>query len=132
VDRWLRDCRPRFVLSRGVIAEGRMLTLPIVEDLDVFEDVLLGFVSGDILSLMYQLTLERSEETFDARVVPAVAFTAHARNEAVLSESVLVAQRGILGGFNWLTQHWVVRQLVGMCLGLQLVSSNQASSAVWC
>lgn len=73
-----------------------MLTLPIVEHLDVFEDVLLGFIPGDILSLVYQLTLERPEETFDARVVPAVAFTAHARDKTILRESALVAHRGIL------------------------------------
>jgi hypothetical protein len=49
-------------------------TLPIVEHLDVFEDVLLGFLSDDILSLVYQLTFERPEEAFNARVVTAIAF----------------------------------------------------------
>ena len=82
-----------------------MLTLPIVEHLDVFEDVLLGFVSGDIRSLVYQLTLERPEETFDARVVPAVAFATHTGDEAILRESPLVARGGILGGFKWSLQH---------------------------
>jgi transposase InsO family protein len=40
--------------------------------------------------------------------------------------------QGCQGGFNRSTQHWVVRRIVGTCLGLRLVSSNQASSAVWC
>ena len=89
-----------------------MLTLPIVEHLDVFEDVLFGFVSGDIRSLVYQLTLERPEETFDARVVPAVAFATHTGDEAILRESPLVARGGILGGFKWSLQHilcWPIR-----------------------
>lgn len=42
------------------------------------------------------------------------------------------SDRGSQGGFNRSTQHWIVRRIVGTCLGLQLVSSNQASSAVWC
>lgn len=48
--------------------------------------------------------------------------------EAVLHHS----DRGSQGEFNRSTQHWVVRRIVGTCLGLRLVSSNQASSAVWC
>ncbi len=73
-----------------------MASLPIVEHLDVFEDVLFGFVSGGIVPLVHELTLERPEETFDVRVVPAVAFAAHARDEAILRESALVAPRGVL------------------------------------
>jgi transposase InsO family protein len=42
------------------------------------------------------------------------------------------SDRGSQSGFNRSTQHWVVRRIVGTCLGLRLVSSNQASSAVWC
>jgi transposase InsO family protein len=41
------------------------------------------------------------------------------------------SDRGSQGGFNRSTQHWVVRRIVGTGLGLRLVSSNQASSAVW-
>ncbi len=41
------------------------------------------------------------------------------------------SDRASQGGFNRSTQHWVVRRIVGTCLGLRLVSSNQASSAVW-
>ena len=73
-----------------------MPTLPIVEHLDVFEDLLLGFVSGGIVPMVHELPLERSKETFDARVVQAVAFAAHTGNKAIFSESVLVACRGIL------------------------------------
>ena len=108
-----------------------MLTLPIVEHLDVFEDVLLGFVSGDIRSLVYQLTLERPEETFDARVVPAVAFATHTGDEAILRESPLVARGGILGGFKWSSQHrlcWSI-ETTGQ-VPLQAFS-NQAFFGAW-
>lgn len=63
-----------------------MPSLPIVEDLDVFKDILRGFVSGSVVSMIDQLTLERSEETLDAGVVPAVAFAAHAGDEAIPCE----------------------------------------------
>ncbi len=71
MDTWLRDCRSRFVLGRGVIAKGRVAALSIIEHLDVFEDVLLRFVSRGGVPMIDQLTLERPEETFDAGIVPS-------------------------------------------------------------
>jgi hypothetical protein len=59
-------------------------TPPIVEHLDVFEDVLLGFVAGGIVPMGHKLPLERSEETFDAGIVLAVAFTTHTGDDVVL------------------------------------------------
>lgn len=73
-----------------------MSSLPIVEHLNVFEDILRGFVTGRVLPMIDQFTLEYSEETLDAGVVPAVAFMAHAGDEAVLIKQTLVARRGIL------------------------------------
>ena len=55
-----------------------MPTFLIVEHLNVFEDVLRGFGSCGVVPMVHELTLERPEETFDAGVVPAVAFAAHA------------------------------------------------------
>ena len=60
----------------------------------------------------------------------------HALGSAVGSKSprpglIHHSDCGSQGGFNRSTQHWVVRRLVGTCLGLRLVSANQASSAVW-
>ncbi len=96
MDTWLRDCRPRFILGRGVIAEGRVPSLPIIEHLNVFEDVLFGFVSRGVAPMIDQLTLQRPEETFDARVVPAIAFAAHAGAEAIGGKDALVARGRIL------------------------------------
>jgi hypothetical protein len=105
VDTGLRDCCPRFILGWGGIAKGRVSSLPIIEHLDVFEDVLRRFTSCGVVPMIDQFTLERPEETFDAGVVPAVALAAHAGDETVLIEQTLVARGRILGGFNRSTQH---------------------------
>ena len=68
----LRDYSPRFVLGRGVIVEGRVSTRPIVEHLDVFEDVLFRFRSYGIVPMVHELALQRSKETFHAGVAPQV------------------------------------------------------------
>ncbi len=105
MDTWLRDSRPRFVLGRGVIAERRVAPLPIIEHLNVFEDILSRFVSGGVVPMIYQLTLEGPEEAFDTGIVPAIAFATHAGNETVFIKDTLLARGGILGGFNRSTQH---------------------------
>ena len=70
--------RSRFILGRGVIAKRRVSVLPIVECLNILEDVLRRFGPRHIVPMVHELTLERPEETFDAGVVPAIAFSAHA------------------------------------------------------
>ena len=73
------------------MVKGRASSLPIVEHLDVFEDVLRRFIPCGAVPMIDELALERSEETFDAGVVPAVALAAHAGDETVLIEQTLVA-----------------------------------------
>ena len=73
-----------------------MAPLPIIEHLNVFEDVLSRFVSCGIVPMIDQLTLECPKETFHAGVTPAVAFAAHAGDEAILIEQTLIARGGIL------------------------------------
>ena len=82
-----------------------MAALPIIEHLDVFKDILPRLFTGRITPMVHQLTLERSEETFDAGVVPAVALATHTGDEAVLVKYPLIARGGILGGFNRSSQH---------------------------
>ena len=108
-----------------------MAPLPMIEHLDILKDVLCRLAPRRVLSMVHEFTLQRPEETFHAGVVPAIAFAAHAGRDAVRGEQLLVLPGSILGGFNRSTQHWVVRRLVGTGLGLRLVFSNQASSAVW-
>lgn len=87
MDTRLGESRPRFILSRGVIPEGRVPSLPIVEHLNVFEDILRGFVTGRVMPMIDQFTLECSEETLDSGVVPVVASATHAGDEAVLIQA---------------------------------------------
>ena len=75
-----------------MIAESRVPSLPIIEHLDIFEDVLLGFVSCGVAPMIDPLTLKRPEETFDTRVVPAIAFATHAGAEAIGCKYALVAR----------------------------------------
>ena len=78
MDAWLSHSHSRFELGREVRAEDGVPTLPIIEHLDLLEDVLLRFVSRGTLPMVHELTLECPEETFDAGDVPAVPFLAHA------------------------------------------------------
>ena len=96
MDTRLRDCGPRFVLGGGVIAEGRVPTRPIVEHLDVFEDVLFRFRSCGIVPMVHEFPLQCSEEALDTGVVPAIAGAAHAGRDAIRGEQLLVGPCRIL------------------------------------
>ena len=99
MDTGLRHRRPRFELGWGVIAEGRVTASPIIEHLNVLEDILSRGVTCFVVPMVHELALECPEEAFDTGVVPTVAFTTHARGDAVLAEQMLVTRGGILGGF---------------------------------
>src|SRR3954471_18463570 len=60
-------------LGRGAIADGRMQTLPIVEDFDVLEHGRLRLLAGAEADLVDVLGLERGEEALHGRVIEAVA-----------------------------------------------------------
>ena len=81
-----------------------MLTLPIIEHFNILKDILPGLITGGTVPMGHELTLARPEETFDAGVIPVVAFAAHAGDEAVRIEQALVACGGKLGGFKWSLQ----------------------------
>src|SRR6185312_4749733 len=103
----------------------------IVKALDVIEHIGFRLISGAVCGSRRALGLQRGKEAFHGGVVPAVAGATHARSKALVREETLERLAGVMGGFNRSTQHWVVRRIVGTGLGLRLVSSNQASSAVW-
>ncbi len=74
VDTWLSHCHPRFKLSQGMIAEGRVTAFPVIEHFDILEDLPPGFDPGGVV-LIHELALERPEETFDA--LSQVHFATH-------------------------------------------------------
>ena len=73
-----------------------MTALPIIEHLNVLEDVLCRVFTGCVVPMVYELALECPEEAFDTGVVPAVACATHAGGDAVLAEQTLVTRGGIL------------------------------------
>ena len=82
-----------------------MAPLAIVEQLDVFEDFTSCLGSGTPVALIAQFQFERGKKTFRHRVVPAVAFTAHAALYAMYRQQLLIRVAGVLTGFKRSSQH---------------------------
>ena len=64
-------------LHRRLVAEGRMLPLPVVEDLDVFKGCSFDLGMRCVANAMYPLVLEAVEPTLGRRVIPAVSLSTH-------------------------------------------------------
>lgn len=73
-----------------------MPTRPIVEHLDVFEDVLFRFRSCGIVPMVHEFPLQCSEEALDTGIVPAIAGAAHAGRDAMRGEQLLIGPCSIL------------------------------------
>ncbi len=81
---------PRFVLGRGVLGEGRVSAMPIIEHIDVCKDILPCLFSGHIAPMVHQLTFKGPEGAFDAGIVPAIPFATPAGNKTILVEDMLL------------------------------------------
>ena len=66
-----------------------MSTLAIVEAFDVIEHICSGLLPGLVFLSAGTLSLERSKERLDYRVVVATASTTHAAGDSVLLEQIL-------------------------------------------
>src|SRR6516165_9095081 len=73
-----------------------MSPLAVVEQFDIFEQLVAGLSSGTPPALTDQFNFERGKKTFRHRVVPAVAFTAHATLDAVNRQQLLILVAGVL------------------------------------
>src|SRR5438270_6043858 len=73
-----------------------MSPLPVVEQLDVFEQLVACLSSGTPPARIDQFDFEGGEKAFRHRVVPAVAFTAHAAVDAVYRQQLLILVAGVL------------------------------------
>ncbi len=96
MDTGLSHSRPRFELGRGIVAERGVTPPPIVEHLNVLDDILCRVVTGCIVPMVHELAFKCPEKTFDTGIVPAVARAAHAAGDAVLGEQLLVATCRVL------------------------------------
>lgn len=63
-----------------------MPTRPIVDHLDVFEDVLFRFRSYGIVPMVHEFPLQSSEEALNTGAIPAIAAAAHAGHDAMRGE----------------------------------------------
>ena len=82
-----------------------MSSLAVVEQFDIFEHFVAGLSSSTPPALIDQFDFERGEKTFRHRVVPAIAFTAHAALYAVYRQQLLILVGGVLSGFKQSSQH---------------------------
>ena len=86
----------KFEFMGTQITESRMSPLTIVEQFKVFEDFAACLGSGTPVALINQFELEGGEKTLRHRIIPAVAFTAHAAQHAVRRQQLLILVTGIL------------------------------------
>src|SRR5919108_2409127 len=78
------------------VAEGRMPPPAIVEQFDVFEDFASCLGSSLPMALIAQFEFECGEKTLGHRVIPAIAFTAHAAQQTMRSQQLLILVAGVL------------------------------------
>ncbi len=76
-------------------AEGLMQQLPIRAHFDELKHLRAGLLPRVVIPIMDQLVLERAKEALDDRVVGAVALPAHAGDQALLRQDLLVDPAGI-------------------------------------
>jgi hypothetical protein len=75
----------RFEVCRADIAQRRVLAVAVVEGLDVLGDGLTRLADRRPWSAMDEVLLQGREEAFDDGVIPAVALSAHAADDAVFA-----------------------------------------------
>jgi hypothetical protein len=83
-------------LFRTQVANSRMTTLPIIEDLRVFENIGSGLSPHTIGLTVDSLSFECGEETFGHRVVVTISRPTHATGDPVVLQQVLEIMAGIL------------------------------------
>src|SRR5216683_2348356 len=92
-----------------------MSPLAVVEQFDVLEQLAAGLSSGTPLALIDQFDFECGEKTFRHRVVPAIAFTAHAALDAVYRQQLLILVAGVLAAAIRVVQQTLRRLAVLQC-----------------
>src|SRR5277367_6437377 len=92
-------------LTRAQVAEGGMPTLTVVEQFNVFEQRAAGVGACGPASLVYQFKLEGGEEALRHRVVPTVSDPAHAAEDSVCREQLLIFLAGVLAAAVRVMQH---------------------------
>ena len=102
----------------------------IVEPLDVVEHIRPGLVPGAIDFAGGAFGLQRREEALHRRVVPDIAGSAHAANDAAVGHQLLELLAGVLGGFKRSSQQSLCWPIEAIGQAPLQVFSNQASFEV--
>ncbi len=72
------------------MAESRLLSNTVVEDLDVFRDLTFDLFAGGKSAVMHQFRLQDCPAAFHRRIIPAVALAAHGDLHTELAEKFLI------------------------------------------
>src|SRR3954451_15405188 len=126
---WSRHVRG-FVGCRAEVAQAGMPPAGVVPALDVLEDCLVRLGFGGPRLPAEHLGLDRGEERFGYRVVPALPLAADRQADADLVGRPRVLAGGVLGGFNRWTQPRCLGVIVDDRRGLRRVSSSRVSCGV--
>ena len=94
VDTWVKLPMLR---DPTAIPERRMPPLPIVEELEILEELGARRRPSGPGHVVDQLDLQRREKALGDGVVPAIALTAHAADDPVVRQHPLVVAAGVLG-----------------------------------
>lgn len=81
---------------RAHVTESRMPPATVIEPLDVIKDRAARFGARVSASLIDQFDFERGEEALRHRIVPAVSTPAHAAQDAVLRQHLLILPATVL------------------------------------
>src|SRR5512145_1471475 len=95
MDTGLSDEFARLIFERRSVVEAGMHPAPVIEALNVVEDGASRLRPGVKRDVVEPFGLEQVEEALDRRVVVAVARAAHAADDPVLVEDVLVLGAGV-------------------------------------
>ena len=85
-----------FEIDRAEVAEGRVHPLPVVVNLNVFEDVASGDRAQRKVSVVNEFGLECAEEALARCIVEAIALSTHARQRFNLVKTSAVSVTRVL------------------------------------
>src|SRR5271165_1473529 len=85
-----------FEVNGGMIAQGAVAALAVVEGLDVIEDFVPGLGAGVKVPAVNHLQLEGAPEAFHGGVVVAIAFAAHGGDQPGPAQCAAVVGAGVL------------------------------------
>ena len=85
-----------FEFLRGSVSDSGMRSDSVIKDLDIFEDCGCRLLSAGKVRKFDKFAFDCTEEALGGCVVPAVAFTAHTLDDAVVFKYGAVRMRAIL------------------------------------